>query len=110
VHVTPSGYLAPEYATLGIVSEKVDVYSFGVVLLEIVSGRKNIDNKMLVDQVYLCMWVRTYQQTSHFETFMSMTFVPKKWSFIIFHIVEYFGDLTTITHWSCFYIFNSYVI
>jgi serine/threonine protein kinase len=62
----PSGYLAPEYASFGIVSEKVDVYSFGIVLLEIVSGRKNIDNKMLADQVYLYMWVRTYQQTNHF--------------------------------------------
>ena len=66
VHVTPSGYLAPEYATFGIVSEKLDVYSFGVVLLEIISGRKNSDNKMPPDQVYLCMWVRTYQRINHF--------------------------------------------
>lgn len=34
------GYLAPEYATKGHVSEKCDVYSFGVVLLEVVTGRK----------------------------------------------------------------------
>jgi serine/threonine protein kinase len=37
------GYLAPEYATRGQLTEKVDVYSFGVLVLEIVSGRKNID-------------------------------------------------------------------
>ncbi|XP_019440301.1 PREDICTED: G-type lectin S-receptor-like serine/threonine-protein kinase At1g11300 isoform X1 [Lupinus angustifolius] len=35
------GYMAPEYAMEGIVSEKSDVFSFGVLVLEIVSGRKN---------------------------------------------------------------------
>ncbi|XP_050108984.1 G-type lectin S-receptor-like serine/threonine-protein kinase At1g61490 [Malus sylvestris] len=35
------GYMAPEYAMGGILSEKSDVYSFGVLLLEIVSGTKN---------------------------------------------------------------------
>lgn len=34
-----SGYVAPEYAINGHVSEKVDTYSFGVVVLEIISGR-----------------------------------------------------------------------
>ncbi|KAK8952483.1 PTI1-like tyrosine-protein kinase [Platanthera zijinensis] len=36
------GYLAPEYAMWGKVSEGCDVYSFGILLLEIVSGRKPI--------------------------------------------------------------------
>ncbi|XP_059063705.1 cysteine-rich receptor-like protein kinase 10 [Cryptomeria japonica] len=40
------GYLAPEYAMGGQLSTKADVYSFGVVLLEVVSGRKNIDFKL----------------------------------------------------------------
>ncbi|XP_051125193.1 G-type lectin S-receptor-like serine/threonine-protein kinase At1g11300 [Andrographis paniculata] len=35
------GYMAPEYALEGIISEKSDVFSFGVLLLEIVSGRRN---------------------------------------------------------------------
>lgn len=34
------GYTAPEYATLGQLSEKVDTYSFGIVALEIISGRR----------------------------------------------------------------------
>lgn len=37
-----SGYIAPEYAAHGRISEKTDVYSFGVVVLEIMSGKKNM--------------------------------------------------------------------
>ncbi|KAI8553846.1 hypothetical protein RHMOL_Rhmol05G0047800 [Rhododendron molle] len=37
------GYLAPEYALYGRLTEKSDVYSFGVVVLEIMCGRKAID-------------------------------------------------------------------
>ncbi|KAK9130199.1 hypothetical protein Sjap_010686 [Stephania japonica] len=37
------GYLAPEYAMWGKVSESCDVYSFGVLMLEIVTGRKPIE-------------------------------------------------------------------
>lgn len=37
------GYLAPEYAMWGKVSESCDVYSYGVLLLELVTGRKPIE-------------------------------------------------------------------
>ncbi|XP_073392928.1 uncharacterized protein [Physcomitrium patens] len=57
IHIAGTrGYLAPEYATLGQLSEKVDVYSFGVLILEIVSGRRNIDSKLPEDRVYLLEW------------------------------------------------------
>uniref|UniRef100_A0A803LN53 non-specific serine/threonine protein kinase n=1 Tax=Chenopodium quinoa TaxID=63459 RepID=A0A803LN53_CHEQI len=36
------GYMAPEYAMRGYLTEKADVYSFGVVALEIVAGRSNM--------------------------------------------------------------------
>ena len=38
-----SGYMAPEYALEGLLSIKSDVFSFGVLLLEIITGRKNLD-------------------------------------------------------------------
>ncbi|KAI3722970.1 hypothetical protein L2E82_34219 [Cichorium intybus] len=37
------GYMAPEYATHGHLSDKVDTYSFGIVALEIISGRRCTD-------------------------------------------------------------------
>jgi serine/threonine protein kinase len=51
------GYMAPEYALRGQLTEKADVFSFGVLVLEIVSGRKNHifaqDMEFLVEGVWL---------------------------------------------------------
>lgn len=52
-----SGYLAPEYAMRGILTEKADVYGFGVVALEIVSGRTNSDLSLEEEKIYLLEWV-----------------------------------------------------
>ncbi|XP_015163619.1 probable LRR receptor-like serine/threonine-protein kinase At1g56140 isoform X2 [Solanum tuberosum] len=47
------GYLAPEYAMRGHLTEKADVFGFGVVALEIVSGRPNSDESLEEDKIYL---------------------------------------------------------
>ncbi|KAJ4969375.1 hypothetical protein NE237_016076 [Protea cynaroides] len=48
------GYLAPEYFMHGIVDEKTDVFAFGVLLLELITGRRALDNS----QQSLVMWAK----------------------------------------------------
>ncbi|XP_009608510.1 probable LRR receptor-like serine/threonine-protein kinase At1g56140 isoform X1 [Nicotiana tomentosiformis] len=50
------GYLAPEYAMRGHLTEKADVFGFGVVALEIVSGRPNSDSSLEEERIYLLEW------------------------------------------------------
>ncbi|XP_027910141.1 probable LRR receptor-like serine/threonine-protein kinase At1g56140 [Vigna unguiculata] len=50
------GYLAPEYAMRGHLTEKADVFSFGIVALEIVSGRPNSYSSTEEEKVYLLEW------------------------------------------------------
>ena len=51
------GYLAPEYAMWGHLTEKTDVFAFGVVALEVVAGRPNSDPTLGPDKIYLLEWV-----------------------------------------------------
>ncbi|XP_059633474.1 serine/threonine-protein kinase PBS1-like [Cornus florida] len=52
------GYCAPEYAMTGQLTVKSDVYSFGVVFLELITGRKAIDNKRPQAEQNLVIWAR----------------------------------------------------
>lgn len=52
------GYLAPEYAQSGQITEKADVYSFGVVLVELVTGRKAVDINRPKGEQCLTEWAR----------------------------------------------------
>ncbi|XP_030972595.1 receptor-like protein kinase FERONIA [Quercus lobata] len=53
------GYMAPEYAMNGVLTDKSDVYSFGVLLLQLLSGRKPSE---LVEQMNLVSWARKCKQ------------------------------------------------
>ncbi|KAI4295662.1 hypothetical protein L6164_035681 [Bauhinia variegata] len=52
------GYMDPEYVVTQELTEKSDIYSFGVILLEIVTGKRVIqDNKNLVE------WAQPYMES-----------------------------------------------
>ncbi|PKI67678.1 probable serine/threonine-protein kinase PBL23 [Punica granatum] len=52
------GYCAPEYALTGQLTTKSDVYSFGVVFLEIITGRRVIDNSRPTEEQNLVTWAQ----------------------------------------------------
>ncbi|KAK4439098.1 putative leucine-rich repeat receptor-like serine/threonine-protein kinase [Sesamum alatum] len=56
------GYMAPEYAMRGYLTDKADVYSFGVVLLEVVSGRTNTSIKTKENAFYLLDWANSLKK------------------------------------------------
>ncbi|PUZ42052.1 hypothetical protein GQ55_9G553100 [Panicum hallii var. hallii] len=52
------GYVAPEYASTGMLNESSDVYSFGVLLMELISGRSPVDYNRPAGEVNLVEWFR----------------------------------------------------
>ncbi|GLT59411.1 hypothetical protein SLA2020_322310 [Shorea laevis] len=50
------GYCSPEYALTGQLTSKSDVYSFGVVFLEMITGRRVIDNSRPTNEQNLVTW------------------------------------------------------
>ncbi|KAL3641967.1 Serine/threonine-protein kinase pbl27 [Castilleja foliolosa] len=52
------GYCAPEYAMTGQLTLKSDVYSFGVVFLELITGRRAIDDTRDAGEHNLVAWAR----------------------------------------------------
>ncbi|TVU15750.1 hypothetical protein EJB05_39288, partial [Eragrostis curvula] len=75
-----SGYLAPEYAMRGHMTEKVDVFAFGVVALEIVAGESNYQNSFEENTTYI--FERVWEL---FENNRPLDFVDRK-------LTEFNGD------------------
>ncbi|VAI07038.1 unnamed protein product [Triticum turgidum subsp. durum] len=50
------GYCAPEYLESGQLTTKSDVYSFGVVILEVITGRKALDQSRIRAERSLAEW------------------------------------------------------
>ncbi|XP_059068834.1 G-type lectin S-receptor-like serine/threonine-protein kinase At2g19130 [Cryptomeria japonica] len=56
------GYLAPEWISGLPITPKVDVYSFGMALLEMISGRRNLDLKLEESRFYFPTWAASQIQ------------------------------------------------
>ncbi|CAN1324703.1 Probable serine/threonine-protein kinase At1g01540 [Linum perenne] len=52
------GYVAPEYASTGMLNESSDVYSFGILVMEIISGRNPVDYARPPEEVNLVDWIK----------------------------------------------------
>ncbi|KAK6792747.1 hypothetical protein RDI58_011828 [Solanum bulbocastanum] len=52
------GYVAPEYASTGMLNERSDVYSFGILIMEIISGRNPVDYSRPPGEVTLVDWLK----------------------------------------------------
>eukprot|EP00243_Klebsormidium_subtile_P002630 TRINITY_DN152_c0_g2_i4.p1 TRINITY_DN152_c0_g2~~TRINITY_DN152_c0_g2_i4.p1 ORF type:complete len:592 (+),score=85.15 TRINITY_DN152_c0_g2_i4:116-1891(+) len=76
-HLTASiagtwGFMAPEYASSGRLTEKSDVYSFGVVLLTLVAGRRPIEPLEVQDKVYLIEWAWTLAEADTLQELLDV--------------------------------------
>ncbi|KAI9100075.1 hypothetical protein K1719_024293 [Acacia pycnantha] len=72
-----TGYVAPEYAMHGQLSEKVDIYGYGIVVLEIISGQKSSNASKVEDKdEYLLQkaW-KLYERGMHIQ-FVDETLDP----------------------------------
>ncbi|KAG7600462.1 Malectin domain [Arabidopsis suecica] len=59
------GYMAPEYAMRGHLTDKADVYSFGIVALEIIHGRSNKIERCKNNTFYLIDWVEVLREQNN---------------------------------------------
>lgn len=66
-----SGYLAPEWLTSQI-TEKADIYSFGVVVMEIISGRKNLDYSQPQESIHLISILQDKVRNDQLEDLIGM--------------------------------------
>ncbi|KAJ3677895.1 hypothetical protein LUZ60_001698 [Juncus effusus] len=61
------GYVAPEYASTGMLNERSDVYSFGILIMEIISGRNPVDYSRPPGEVNLVEWLKNMVTSRNYE-------------------------------------------
>ncbi|CAN7023230.1 unnamed protein product [Brassica oleracea var. botrytis] len=71
------GYVAPEYASTGMLNERSDVYSFGVLVMEMISGRNPVDYSRPVGEVNLVEWLKRMVSNREAEGVLDPRMVEK---------------------------------
>ncbi|CAN7089312.1 unnamed protein product [Brassica rapa subsp. narinosa] len=71
------GYVAPEYASTGMLNERSDVYSFGVLVMEMISGRNPVDYSRPVGEVNLVEWLKRMVSNREAEGVLDPRLVDK---------------------------------
>jgi len=56
-------YVAPEYCSTGLLTERSDVYSFGVLLMEVITGRDPVDYSRATGEVLISLTQSLFQIT-----------------------------------------------
>ncbi|KAK3138673.1 hypothetical protein QOZ80_5AG0371960 [Eleusine coracana subsp. coracana] len=64
------GYVAPEYASTGMLNERSDVYSFGILIMEIISGRSPVDYARPPGEVNLVEWLKNMVSNRDYEAIL----------------------------------------
>ncbi|RCV17554.1 hypothetical protein SEVIR_3G234200v4 [Setaria viridis] len=64
------GYVAPEYASTGMLNERSDVYSFGILIMEIISGRSPVDYARPNGEVNLVEWLKNKVTNRDYEAIL----------------------------------------
>ncbi|KAK3037235.1 hypothetical protein RJ639_030128 [Escallonia herrerae] len=60
-------YVAPEYASTGVLDAKSDVYSFGILMMEIISGKTSVEYSGNEIEEYLIEWVKFMVANQNFD-------------------------------------------
>ncbi|GJM88695.1 hypothetical protein PR202_ga04790 [Eleusine coracana subsp. coracana] len=63
-------YVAPEYASTGMLNERSDVYSFGILIMEIISGRSPVDYARPPGEVNLVEWLKNMVSNRDYEAIL----------------------------------------
>lgn len=68
------GYVAPEYALYGHLTNKSDVFSFGIILLQLITGRRALDSTGgVLEHFLLSDWVFDMTQKNRAEDVIDIT-------------------------------------